>query len=188
MNLTRAIFISTLILMHSAYSTAKESGEVNAGAVDRKIDAATFGIGFLEREFETIRYGASGIKEDLSAPRRPITRRSAIYYNLVPAADMGARPLAKVQVPPRIPFDLYSHGLHGGAVIAAVVGTDGRVTDAKIIEATDASFAAASLEAVSRWAWRSGMKAGSAASAIVVIPFSFRNATPEEDRKRFSTQ
>ena len=169
--------------MLSACSTTKESTVVNSSVATREIDAATFSTRFLEPEFQTIRYGVSAIREDSLVPRVSISRRSATYHNIVPAAEMDVRPIARARVPPRIPFDLYSHGLHGSAVVAAVVNTDGRVTDAKVIEATDASFAAATLEATSRWVWRPGIKGGSVAPAVVVIPFSFRNATPEEDRK-----
>lgn len=85
------------------------------------------------------------------------------------------------QKAPVFPPELRDPGIPGSAQIMIVVGPDGRVREAKAIEASDEAFAAAALEAVKQWTFEPGRKGGHAVNTRLTVPMFFTIRNDESD-------
>jgi len=97
-----------------------------------------------------------------------------VYQHVRPGWELTTRPRPRTQPPPSYPHDLAVSGVGGRAVVAYVVDTHGRVTDARVLDASDKRFARAALEAVAAWTYDAGTLNGKATAALLVEEFTFR--------------
>ena len=70
-------------------------------------------------------------------------------------------PVLRVPISPTIPPELHNAAqLKGFAIVEFVVGTDGKVTDAKVRKTSNPVFGQAAVEAVLRWRYSPGARDG----------------------------
>ena len=87
-------------------------------------------------------------------------------------ADM-ARAMLKKRIEPEYPADAKSAGVHGTVVLEAMIGTDGRIHDLRVVSAPAASLAASSFAAVSQWEYRPYLMGGRAVPVQTTVTVTF---------------
>ncbi|HXN24451.1 MAG TPA: TonB family protein [Candidatus Dormibacteraeota bacterium] len=100
------------------------------------------------------------------------SRRSSPGSLLVPASDLiGPVPLRKVD--PKYPPALIQEKIEGEVVLYAVIRRDGSVDSIQLVSGLDDQLDTNAMQALSRWKFRPGERAGApvALEAIVHIPF-----------------
>ncbi len=90
------------------------------------------------------------------------------------AATSTILPRSSRRCPPRYPSNLRRAGATGNVTVAFVVTEKGLVTDVKIKKSTNAKFNKAAIEAVGKWKFKPGVKAGKKVKTRVVIPINFK--------------
>jgi len=116
-------------------------------------------------------------------PPRPIE-------NKIPAAAAGVYDPSKVTVVPVVtqqgvplhPRELLEAGVGGDATILCTVKTDGSVTDAMIVKASDIRFGDAALAAVLAWRFRPAVLKGTPVDCRLMVPIKFKPPTKEGKR------
>lgn len=89
-------------------------------------------------------------------------------------SDLDKPPVPVSQPPVRYPSQLEKDKISGNAVIIFILGENGRVIDPQIESATHPDFGTAALNAIKRWRFKPGMKAGKAVRSNVRQPFLFK--------------
>jgi protein TonB len=84
---------------------------------------------------------------------------------------LDSLPVVVERAVPEYP-DHTGRGLEGTVLVEVLVGTDGRVKQARILRSVP-SFDAAVLDAVSRWRFRPALSRGRPVEARVAVPFDF---------------
>lgn len=92
---------------------------------------------------------------------------------ILPAAKVEVQPKPTFQAQPVYPAAFRSAGVEGKALIEFVVDADGKVRDATAVSFTHQEFAASAVEAVSKWEFIPGQKAGLAVNTRLKMPFLF---------------
>ena len=92
---------------------------------------------------------------------------------ILPAAKVEVQPKPTFQAQPVYPAAFRSAGVEGTALIEFVVDADGKVRDATAVSFTHQEFAASAVEAVSKWEFSPGQKAGLAVNTRLKMPFVF---------------
>jgi TonB family protein len=77
-------------------------------------------------------------------------------------------------VPPEYPYWLHVARVEANVLVCFVVGTDGRVEDARVIESSDARFDSSAHDAIQKFTWIPAQGAGGPEREMAVIPFYFR--------------
>jgi TonB family protein len=85
-------------------------------------------------------------------------------------------PEVEHQVDPAYPTDLMRQNVHGTVVLEAVVGTNGSVSDIKVIERVDDRLDEYARQALSKWQFRPATKNGKAVPLTMVVKVPFRPA------------
>jgi periplasmic protein TonB len=88
-------------------------------------------------------------------------------------ADLDQAPQIGRRSQPQYPFELRRAGMNGEVNVGFVIGSDGRVYGAQAVSASHPGFVTAALEAVSRWTWTPGVKAGQPANCSMQVPIVF---------------
>jgi len=101
------------------------------------------------------------------------------FAELKQSDDKGplTAPVATTKVDPAYPPDVLRDRIEGTVTLYAVIGTDGRVDDIKVLESLDSRLDANAIHALYSWRFRPGMKNGEpvAIEAVVQIPFRMRS-------------
>jgi TonB family protein len=87
-------------------------------------------------------------------------------------ADM-ARAMLKTRIEPEYPVDAKNAGVQGTVVLEAMIGTDGRIHDLRVVSAPAASLAASSFAAVSQWEYRPYLMGGRAVPVQTTVTVTF---------------
>ncbi len=87
--------------------------------------------------------------------------------NILNLADLDQRPEPRVRISPVYPFDMRRSGLNGEVVVEFIVDTQGNVRDPVVVSSTHPGFEQAAIDAVSKWKFRPGRKAGAAQNTRV---------------------
>jgi TonB family protein len=82
--------------------------------------------------------------------------------------SQGARPM--------FPLELRRAGIGGEAVISFVIGADGEIRDLRGVKATHPDFERAAIDAIRKWKFTSGQKAGLPVNTRMQIPIVFNLA------------
>lgn len=92
--------------------------------------------------------------------------------------ERAPRPLAGNPVP-AYPRSALRNGHEGDVILNLVVGADGRVMDAQVVERAgthDPAFDRAAIEAANQWRFEPALRDGEAAPATVRLPIEFRRS------------
>jgi protein TonB len=114
----------------------------------------------------TIPLGFSGC--ETPAPPPPVA-----IGDVIAIADADTKPVAIQRVPPHFPTAERRAGMPGYAITDFIVTTEGRVAQARVIEASDNAFAAAALQAVSQWRFRPATRNGAPVACHMQVPIKF---------------
>jgi periplasmic protein TonB len=90
------------------------------------------------------------------------------------AADIDQKPRAVYQSAPAYPSDMRGKKVEGVVTLIFVVESTGKVSDLKVESSSNPSFERPAIEAVRRWKFDPGLKAGQAVSCKMRIPIRFQ--------------
>jgi TonB family protein len=159
----------------------EENGRLERGAKEWAAESANYGTEAAESA--RLREKATALVEHLkaSAQKGPAgnlpgsssaaATGNAVMYDL---EDLDQKPAVVSQgARPVYPFALRRAGIGGQAVISFVVGADGEIHDVQGIRATHPGFEQAAVDAVKKWKFTSGQKAGLPVNTRMRIPVVF---------------
>lgn len=93
---------------------------------------------------------------------------------LFDVSDLDKPPVPISQPAPRYPAELKRQKMNGNAVVVFILNEDGQVEDPRVESATHPAFEKAALDAIRRWRFKPGMKAGKPVRSNVRQPFAFK--------------
>ena len=107
--------------------------------------------------------------------RRPAL---ALLLLLLPVASVRAddatvKPVPVKIVSPEFPAALHDSHTKGVVTVQFTVDVSGAVTEVAVVKSTNAGFDAAALDAVSKWRFKPGEKAGKPTAMRVKLPILF---------------
>jgi TonB family protein len=94
--------------------------------------------------------------------------------NIFNLADLDRVPEPVFQPPPVFPRTLKNEVSRATVTVEFIVGAEGKVTWAKVIDATYPGFEDAAIVGVMRWQFRPGIKGGKRVATRMVVPIIFR--------------
>lgn len=106
-------------------------------------------------------------------PNRPAAAASTKEGDLV-------APEALVRAAPQYPADLGPTGVSGQVLVEFTVGTDGNVSEARILRSDRKEFEAPALAAIRQWQFAPGRREGKTAATRVIQLLEFRPNQPAE--------
>ena len=87
--------------------------------------------------------------------------------------ELDQKPRAIYQPSPRYPRTMQSRGVSGTVYVVFIVGTQGRVHEAKVQKSTHSTFERPALEAVRRWKFEPGKRNGKPVEFRMRVPIKF---------------
>ncbi len=103
-------------------------------------------------------------------PAAPFREKTADVFDV---KDVDQAPVLTYTQRTRFPMEMRRAGVSGRALIRFVVDTEGKVRDARAIEANHPDFAVAAVESVSNRKYQPGMKNGQAVNTRLEDPIIF---------------
>jgi protein TonB len=88
--------------------------------------------------------------------------------------DIDQKARAVYQCPPAYPADMRGKKVEGVVTVIAVVDSSGKVSDLKVESSSHPSFERPAMDAVRRWKFQPGLKAGQAVASKMRIPIRFQ--------------
>lgn len=82
-------------------------------------------------------------------------------------------PAPKASSRPAYPFELRRDGIPGEVVVSFVVGANGEVTGARAAKSTQPEFESAAVEAIKKWKFTPGQRAGLPVNTRIEMPIVF---------------
>lgn len=98
------------------------------------------------------------------------TGKMANLFNL---SDLDQTPVPTYQVQPQYPYELKQAGVTGKVVLGFILDSHGNVRDIYVISSSNAAFEQPAIQALERWRFRPGRKAGKAVNTRMIQPFNF---------------
>lgn len=111
----------------------------------------------------------SSIPVNISHGPRSATGLKDIFN--ISQLDRIPEPIA--QPSPRFPFEMKNQVSQAEVVVEFIVDTDGYVRGANVVRSTHRGFEAASIDGVTKWKFRPGMKAGRKVNTRMMVPLRF---------------
>lgn len=88
-------------------------------------------------------------------------------------SSLDNQPRATFQSSPHYPINLRREGVAGQVMLTFVVGRDGRVIDARVLDATHPDFAREAEQAVRKWRFEPGKRHGAPVQFRMTVPIVF---------------
>ena len=88
-------------------------------------------------------------------------------------SSLDNQPRATFQASPHYPVNLRREGVEGQVTVTFVVSRDGRVIDAKVLDATHSDFAREAEQAVRKWRFEPGQRHGAPVQFRMTVPIVF---------------
>jgi len=111
----------------------------------------------------------------VAIPPGPVGPGSRNGPEIIDNSLLDRKPTPRAQIPPQYPFELRNAGIEGEVVVEFIVDTNGHVRNPTIVRSTQREFEAAALQAIAKWTFRPGRKAGRIVNAGRVQQlFTFR--------------
>jgi TonB family protein len=120
------------------------------------------------------------IQNTVTAGFLALTILAACISNAVWARDGIERPVPVHTVAPKYPVEQLRAGVCGVVTLSFVIDTNGKVRNAKVLDATDESFARPALEAIVWWRFEPARRDGVAIAVPVAIPMVFSLSGDED--------
>lgn len=119
----------------------------------------------------TLNRPAGGIT--IPTATRPSLGTGAGLGNIFDLAALDRRPQARVRINPVYPFEMRRSGLRGEVLVGFIVDSQGNVRDPHIVRSSNPGFEQAAIDAVLKWKFTPGQKAGANVSTRVQQPLTF---------------
>jgi TonB family protein len=108
-----------------------------------------------------------------SAPETEVFVSNDVSLRDVQLDMDAARRMLKKRIEPEYPADAKKAGVEGTVVLEAMIGTDGRIHDLRVMSAPEASLAASSFAAVSQWEYRPYVMGGRTVPVQTTVTVTF---------------
>ena len=105
---------------------------------------------------------------------RSLTAAEAVQDDTFDVADREKRPQAVSQVAPTYPAELRKAKIEGSVTLVFVLDETGRVEDPRVENSSRQEFEKPALDAIRKWRFSPGMKAGQPVRTYIKIPMRFR--------------
>lgn len=100
-------------------------------------------------------------------------RSASGLKNIFDISQLDRVPEPIAQPSPRFPFELKSQVSQAEVVVEFIVDTDGYVQGANVIRSTHRGFDQASIDGVTKWRFKAGMKGGRKVNTRMMVPLRF---------------
>ena len=108
---------------------------------------------------------------------RALTATQSIQDETFDVSELEKKPEAISQVAPVYPGELRKAKIEGSVTLVFILNEDGRVEEPRVENSSQPEFEKPALEAIRKWRFRPGKKAGQAVRTYVRIPMRFRVAS-----------
>ncbi len=119
--------------------------------------------------------GLTAAKGSISIPViKPGTKLGAGMKDLFDVANLDQRPEPRVQPAPVYPFEMRRAGVSGEVVVEYIVDSTGKVAAVQVVRSSHREFEQPVIQALQKWTFRPGKKAGRNVNTRVqqLFPFS----------------
>ena len=113
---------------------------------------------------------APQLRAQVDMERRPVTDST----RLRDTSDTDGEAYAVKTAKPVYPEKMLSENGGGNVIVKALVGTDGRVREARVDSGTKEAFNQSAVDAIMKWEFRPARKNGNPVESWVTISFKFR--------------
>jgi protein TonB len=106
----------------------------------------------------------------------PPGRPAGLAHNLGQVFDLSQLdqiPVARIQQEPIYPYEMRQNGIKGEVNVGFIVGVNGDVRDAYVVNSTHREFEAPAVQAVSKWKFRPGRRNAHAVNTRMSVPIVF---------------
>lgn len=118
--------------------------------------------------------GLEASKGAITIPvNKPGTNFGRGMKDLFDISNLDQPPQARVQVQPNYPFEMRRAGISGEVVVAFIVGSTGDVVEAYAVRSSQREFESPAIQAVMKWKFRPGKKAGRNVNTRMQVPIVF---------------
>jgi protein TonB len=116
--------------------------------------------------------------EDVRIDATAITIPEGYHYRsgggaIFDPSQLDQQPVPTVQPRPTYPFEMRQTGTPGQVIVDFIVDTSGRVHNAFAASSSQRAFESAAVQAVAKWQFRAGRKAGRAVNTHMQVPILF---------------
>jgi len=118
-----------------------------------------------------------GLEVAKGAVSIPVTKPGTNFgrgmKDLFDISNLDQIPVVRFQIGPKYPYQLSRAGIGGQVMVAFIVTSNGDVVDAYAVSSTHTEFEQPAVDAVMRWKFRPGKKAGRAVNTKMKQPLLF---------------
>jgi len=100
-------------------------------------------------------------------------RTASGLKNVFDISQLDRIPEPIAQPAPRFPFELKNQVSQAEVIVEFIVDTDGNVRNAEVVRSSHHGFDQASVDGVSKWRFRAGMKGGRKVNSRMMVPLRF---------------
>jgi protein TonB len=92
--------------------------------------------------------------------------------------NLDQKPVGRVQNPPQYPYEMSRAGISGEVVVEFIISANGDVVDTRVIRSSHREFEVPAMQAVQKWKFKPGRKAGKNVSTRVsqLIEFNLEDS------------
>lgn len=92
--------------------------------------------------------------------------------------NLDQKPVGRVQNPPQYPYEMSRAGISGEVVVEFIISASGDVVDTRVIRSSHREFEVPAMQAVQKWKFKPGRKAGKNVSTRVsqLIEFNLEDS------------
>lgn len=92
--------------------------------------------------------------------------------------NLDQKPVGRVQNPPQYPYEMSRAGISGGVVVEFIISASGDVVDTRVVRSSHREFEVPAMQAVQKWKFKPGRKAGKNVSTRVsqLIEFNLEDS------------
>ncbi|PTX96533.1 energy transducer TonB [Opitutus sp. ER46] len=115
------------------------------------------------------------VQPNASLVKIPEHRDNTAWHKLqiFDPSSLDQQPVPRVRTPPQYPFEQRRQGVTGEVLVEFIVDTQGNVLGAFAVRSSQREFESAAVQAVSKWKFKPGRRAGSAVNTRMQIPIVF---------------
>ncbi len=92
--------------------------------------------------------------------------------------NLDQKPVGRVQNPPQYPYEMSRAGISGEVVVEFIISANGDVVDTRVVRSSHREFEVPAMQAVQKWKFKPGRKAGKNVSTRVsqLIEFNLEDS------------
>lgn len=98
--------------------------------------------------------------------------------------QVDRQPVARFRAGPQYPFEMRRAGISGEVIVEFIVDSQGNAANARAVKSSQKEFETAAVEAVGKWKFNPGAKAGRTVNTVMQVPIVFTLDESAEAPKR----